>query len=45
MRALYSDLMRTLHDEAFYEGVYELDEASYAINKIENLIRELMMSE
>lgn len=42
LRALYSDLMRTLHDEAFYEGVYEPDEVSYAINKIENLIRELM---
>ncbi|MGC8598097.1 MAG: PaREP1 family protein [Thermocladium sp.] len=42
LRALYSDLMRTLHDEAFYEGVYEPDEVSYAINKIENLVRELM---
>ncbi len=34
--------MRTLHDEAFYEGVYEPDEVNYAINKIENLVRELM---
>ncbi|WP_054856859.1 PaREP1 family protein [Vulcanisaeta sp. JCM 16159] len=42
LRALYSDLMRTLHDDAFYEGVYEPDEVGYAINKIENLVRELM---
>ena len=35
LRALYSDLMRTLHDEAFYEGVYEPDEVGYAISKIE----------
>ncbi|GAB6944507.1 hypothetical protein JCM14467A_12890 [Vulcanisaeta sp. JCM 14467] len=42
LRTLYSDLMRTLHDEAFYEGVYEPDEVSYAINRIEGLIKELM---
>ena len=42
LRALYSDLMRTPYDEAFYEGVYEPDEVNYAINRIEGLIKELM---
>ena len=26
LRALYSDLMKTLHEEAFYESVYQLEE-------------------
>jgi len=40
LRALYSDLMRTLHEEAFYEGVYEPEEVNYAIGKIKELINE-----
>ncbi len=42
LRALYSDLMRTLHEEAFYEGVYEPEEVKYAIGKVEEVIRSLM---
>ena len=38
LRALYSDLMRTLHDEAFYEGVFQPDEVEYAMKKIEEII-------
>lgn len=41
LRALYSDLMRTLHDEAFYEGVYQPDEVRYAIRKIREIIDKL----
>ncbi len=41
LRAIYSDLMKTLHEEAFYEGVYQPDEVDYAIRKIEKLIDEL----
>ena len=41
LRALYSDLMRTLHDEAFYEGVYNPDEVRYAIGKVRSVIEEL----
>lgn len=44
LRALYSDLMRTLHDEAFYEGIYEPDEVKYAINKIRDLLNEVSAS-
>ena len=35
LKALYSDLMKTLHEEAFYEGVYQPDEVKYALEKIE----------
>ncbi len=41
LRGLYSDLMRTLHDEAFYEGVYQPDEVKYAIEKVRKIIEEL----
>ncbi len=41
LRGLYSDLMRTLHDEAFYEGVYQPDEVKYAIEKVKKIIEEL----
>jgi len=34
LRALYSDVMKTLHDEAFYEGVYQPDEVQYALRKV-----------
>jgi Archaeal PaREP1/PaREP8 family. len=41
LRALYSDLMSTLHEEAFYEGVYQPDEVEYAIRKVEEVITRL----
>ncbi|MEM1810394.1 MAG: PaREP1 family protein [Thermofilaceae archaeon] len=41
LRALYSDLMKTLHEEAFYEGVYQPDEVRYAIGKVESVIEAL----
>jgi len=41
LRAIYSDLMRTLHEEAFYEGVYQPDEVRYSIEKIRKIIDEL----
>jgi len=41
LRALYSDIMKTLHDDAFYEGVYQPDEVEYAIKKIEEIITRL----
>jgi hypothetical protein len=41
LRALYSDLMRTLHDEAFYEGIYQPDEVEYAIRKVEEVVAKL----
>lgn len=41
LRALYSDLMRTLHDEAFYEGVFQPDEVKYAMDKVDEIIRGL----
>jgi secreted Zn-dependent insulinase-like peptidase len=41
LRALYSDLMKTLHDEAFYEGVYQPDEVEYALRKVEEIISKL----
>ncbi|MCG2867272.1 MAG: PaREP1 family protein [Vulcanisaeta sp.] len=42
LRALYSDIMRTLHEEAFYEGIYQPDEVEYAIRKVEEVITRLM---
>lgn len=33
--------MRTLYDEAFYEGIYNPDEARYAITLVEKTIKEL----
>lgn len=41
LRALYSDVMRTLHDEAFYEGVYNPEEAKYAITLVKRMLKEL----
>jgi len=41
LRALYSDLMKTLHEEAFYEGVYQPDEVLYAVERVRKLIDEL----
>jgi Archaeal PaREP1/PaREP8 family. len=41
LRALYSDLMSTLHEEVFYEGVYQPDEVEYAIRKVEEVITRL----
>ena len=41
LRALYSDIMRTLHEEAFYEGVFQPDEVEYAVRKVEEIIRDL----
>jgi hypothetical protein len=33
--------MRTLHDEAFYEGIYQPDEVEYAIRKVEEVVAKL----
>jgi len=41
LRALYSDLMKTLHEEAFYQGVYQPDEVQYAVKKVEDVIARL----
>jgi HEPN domain-containing protein len=41
LRALYSDVMKTLHDEAFYEGVYNPEEVEYAIEKVKQLLKEV----
>ena len=40
LRAVYSDVMRTLHDEAFYEGVYNPEEAKYAITLIKKMLED-----
>lgn len=40
LRALYSDVMRTLHDEAFYEGVYNPEEAKYAFTLVKRVLEE-----
>lgn len=40
LRALYSDVMRTLHDEAFYEGVYNPEEARYAIKLVRRMLED-----
>jgi HEPN domain-containing protein len=39
--ALYSDLMKILHDEVFYEGVYQPDEVEYALKKVEEILSKL----
>jgi acyl-CoA reductase-like NAD-dependent aldehyde dehydrogenase len=41
LRALYSDVMKTLHEEAFYECVYQPDEVEYAIKKVEECVEEM----
>jgi len=44
LRALYSDVMKTLHDEAFYEEVYNPEEAEYAIKQIKRMLEKLKES-
>jgi len=44
LRATYSDLMRTLHDEAFYDGVYDPEEARYAIALVKKMLEEFRKS-
>lgn len=44
LRALYSDAMRTLHDEAFYEGIYNPEEAKYAIALVKKMLEEFKKS-
>jgi len=44
LRALYSDVMKTLYDEAFYEGVYNPEEAEYAIKQVKKMLEELKKS-
>ena len=41
LRALYSDVMKTLHDEAFYEGIYNPEEAEYAMKQVKRMLEEL----
>ena len=41
LRALYSDIMKTLNDQAFYEGVYNPEEAEYAIKQVRKMLEEL----
>ncbi len=41
LRALYSDIMKTLHEEAFYESVYQPEEVRYAMKLVERIIDEL----
>ncbi|MBS7610412.1 hypothetical protein KEJ36_00945 [Candidatus Bathyarchaeota archaeon] len=42
LRAFYSDVIGTLNEEAFYEGVYNPEEAMYAITliKIKKMLEE-----
>jgi len=44
LRAVYSDVMKTLHDEAFYGGVYNPSEAEYAITLVRKMIDEFKKS-
>ena len=39
LRAIYSDVMRTLHEEAFYMGVYNPEEVEYPIKQIKKISR------
>ena len=41
LRALYSDIMKTLHEEAFYGGVYQPEEVKYAMKLVTKIIDEL----
>jgi len=41
LRTAYSDLMKTLHEEAYYEGVYQPEEVKYAVEKVEEIIDAL----
>jgi HEPN domain-containing protein len=38
LRAIYSDVMKTLHDEAFYEGIHNPEEAKYAIEQVRKVL-------
>jgi hypothetical protein len=40
-RTLYSDMMKTLHEEVFYEVIYQLEEVEHAIKKIEEVAMKL----
>ncbi|MGQ9468735.1 MAG: PaREP1 family protein [Nitrososphaerales archaeon] len=40
LRALYSDVMGTLHEEALYEGIYNPEEANYAITLVKKMLEE-----
>jgi len=43
LRAAYSDLMKTLREEAYYEGVYQPEEVKYAVEEIiDALEKELL---
>jgi uncharacterized protein (UPF0332 family) len=44
LRALYSDVMKTLHDEAFYERIYNPEEAKYAIILVKKMLEEFKKS-
>lgn len=44
LRAIYSDVMETLHDEEFYDGVYKPEEAEYAIRQVEKILKDLRES-
>lgn len=41
LRALYGNVMKALQDEAFYEGVYNSEEAEYAIKQVKKMFEEL----
>ena len=41
LRALYSDLMKTLHEGAFCQGIYQPDEVQYAVKRVEEIIAQL----
>jgi len=41
LRALYSNLMKTLHEEAFCQCIYQPDEVQYAVKKVEDVIAQL----
>lgn len=38
LKVLYSDVMRTLHDEASCEGIYNPKEARYAMRQIRKIL-------
>lgn len=40
-RTLYSDMMKTLHEEVFYEVIYQLEEVEHAIKKIKEVAMKL----
>jgi len=41
LRAAYSDLMRTLREETYHEGVYQPEEVRYAVEKVGEIIDAL----